>query len=158
MKNWQQYQQAEPILQEIEGRFERLQKFESRYPESMAEELGLTPEDIRAARAALFESLKAEASLIDGKVYYWLYPFYKGNFLTLVAALGSVGAMDRQKDDEVSRAAFYRFFRSVPMEERLLLGERLDHPELTEQAQKIQTKIQNRRQKVESFVNKNFAN
>ncbi|MEL7535004.1 MAG: hypothetical protein AAFN10_27120 [Bacteroidota bacterium] len=158
MKNWQQYQQAEPILQEIEGRFERLQKFESRYPESMAEELGLTPEDIRAAREALFESLKAEASLIDGKVYYWLYPFYKGNFLTLVAALGSVGAMDRQKDDDESRSAFYRFFRSVPMEERLLLGERLDHPELTEQAQKIQTKIQNRRQKVESFVNKNFAN
>lgn len=158
MKNWQQYQTAEPILQEIEGRFERLQKFESRYPESMAEELGLTPEDIQAARAALFESLKAEASLIDGKVYYWLYPFYKGDFLTLVAALGSIGAMDRQKDDDDSRAAFYRFFRSVPMEERLLLGERLDHPELTEQAKRIQTKIQTRRKKVESFVNDNFAN
>ncbi|MFK7921116.1 MAG: hypothetical protein AB8H47_04125 [Bacteroidia bacterium] len=158
MKNWQQYQKAESILQEIEGRFERLQKFESRYPESMAAELGLTPEDIQAARAALFESLKAEASLIDGKVYYWLYPFYKGNFLTLVAALGSIGAMDRQKDDDESRAAFYRFFRSVPMEERLLLGERLDHPELTEQAKRIQTKIQTRRKKVESFVNDNFAN
>lgn len=158
MKNWQQYQLAEPILQEIEGRFERLQKFESRYPESMAEELGLTPEDIRSARAALFESLKAEASLINGKVYYWLYPFYKGNFLTLVAALGSIGAMDKQKDDDESRAAFYRFFRSVPMEERLLLGERLDHPELTAQAKRIQTKIHNRRKNVESFVNKNFAN
>ncbi|MEL6589873.1 MAG: hypothetical protein AAFQ68_07335, partial [Bacteroidota bacterium] len=82
----------------------------------------------------------------------------KGNFLTLVAALGSVGAMDKQKDDDESRAAFYHFFRSVPMEERLLLGERLDHPELTAQAMRIQSKIQARKDKVTDFVNKNFAN
>lgn len=158
MKNWQQFQEAEPVLLEIEGRFDRLQKFETRYPESKAAELGLTPEDIRSAKSALVESLKAEASLVKGKIYYWLYPFYKGNFLTLVAALGSVGAMDKQKDDEESRAAFYRFFRSVPMEERLLLGERLDHPELTAQAMRIQSKIQARKDKVTNFVNENFAN
>ena len=157
MKNWQEFQKAEPILLEIESRFERLQKFESRYLSSQ-EEHGYQSRDVEAARDAIMESIRAEAAHINGKVYYWLYPFYRGNFLKLVAALGACGLMEKQKDDEISRTAFYSFFRTVPFEERLQLGERLNQPELTEQAHRIRNKIKAKRSAVQDFLNQNHAN
>lgn len=156
MKNWQQYQLAEPILLEIESRFDRLQKFEEKYLQS--QNMGYQSEEVESAKEALLESIKSEASQLPGKVYYWLYPFYKGNFLRLVAALGACGVMEKQKDDEISRNAFYQFFKTVPFDERLQLGERLNNPELTEQAQKIRTKITAKRNAVEDFLNSNHAN
>ncbi len=156
MKNWQQYQLAEPILLEIENRFDRLQKFEEKYLNSQAH--GYQSDEAETARAAILESIKAEAQSLPGKVYYWLYPFYKGNFLKLVAALGACGAMEKQKDDEASRAAFYSFFKTVPFDERLQLGERLNNPELTEQAHRIKNKIIAKRSAVKDFLNSNYGN
>lgn len=158
MRNWQEFQQAEPILRRIEERFQKLKRFEARYPASEVDTHGFNEEDILLAKEALLESIKSDASNIPGKVYYWLYPFYPGNFLHLVAALGSCGAMEKQKDDENSRNAFYQFFKTVPIDERLQLGERLNQPELTEQAKRIQAKIQAKKSSVQSYMDQNHAN
>ena len=158
MKNWQEFQQAEPILLRIESRFQKLKRFESRYPASEANLHGFDEEDIILAKEALLESIKSDVASIPGKVYYWLYPFYGGNFLHLVAALGACGAMEKQRDDERSRNAFYQFFKTVPIDERLQLGERLNQPELTEQAKRIQARIQAKRKTVQDFMDKNHAN
>ena len=158
MKNWKQYQQAEPILLRIEHRFSRLQSFERRYPANQTHLHGFSPDDITHAKEALLESIRSEAATLPGKVYYWLYPFYEGNFLQLVAALGSCGMMDKQTDDPESRNAFYQFFRTVPLNIRLGLGKKLNHPELTEQALRIQAKINAKKALVKSHLDKNFSN
>ncbi|MEO0468126.1 MAG: hypothetical protein AAF206_00795 [Bacteroidota bacterium] len=158
MNSWQEFQTSEPVLLEIERRFDRLQNFERRYAPDQEAVHGFSVADIATAREAMLESIRSEAEAIPGKVYYWLYPFYSGNFLRLVAALGMCGAMDRQKDDEESRQAFYRFFKTVPMDERMQLGERLNHPELTEQAKKIQKKLTAKRKAVKNFMDLNHGN
>ena len=159
MKSWQEFRQVEPLLRRIERRFTQLQSFEKKYKEGLEEDSPhFSEEDILTAKNALLESIKSEAESLPGKVYYWLFPFYEGNFLQLVAALGSCGVMDKQKDDPESRSAFYKFFRTVPMKERLLLGQKLKQPELTEQAIRIQKKIQARRTAVRSHMNKHHSN
>jgi len=159
MKSWQEFRTIEPLLQRIEKRFTQLQSFEKKYTAELDDEDSpFSEEDILTAKKALLESIRAEAERLPGKVYYWLFPFYEGNFLQLVAALGSCGVMDKQKDDPESRSAFYKFFRTVPMKERLLLGQKLKHPELTEQAIRIQKKIQAKKNAVRSHINKHHAN
>lgn len=159
MKSWQEFREIEPQLQRIEKRFTQLQSFEKKYIADLEEDSPhFSEEDIQTAKKALLESIRVEAQRLPGKVYYWLFPFYEGNFLQLVAALGSCGVMDKQKDDPESRSAFYTFFRTVPMAERLLLGKKLKHPELTEQAIKIQKKIQAKRNAVRTHINKHHAN
>lgn len=159
MKSWQEFRQAEPLLQRIERRFTQLQEFENKHKEELENDSSqFSADDIFTAKKALLESIKAEAENLPGKVYYWLYPFYEGNFLQLVAALGSCGVMDKQKDDPESRSAFYRFFRTVPMKERLMLGQKLEQPELTEQAIRIQRKIQAKRAAVRTHINKHHSN
>lgn len=158
MKNWKQYQQAEPILLRIEQRFARLQSFQQRYPADQTHIHGFSPEDITHAIEALLESMRSEALILPGKVYYWLYPFYSGNFLQLVAALGRCGMMDKQTDNEETRNAFYQFFKTVPLDIRLGLGKKLNHPELTEQALRIQAKIKAKKALVKSHLDKNFSN
>lgn len=158
MKNWQEFQLAEPILKRIERRFTKLQNFERRYKSVNAEVHGFSQNDLDETKEIILESIRDEAAMIPGKVYYWLYPFYSGNFLQLVAALGHCGMMERQKDDAESRNAFYQFFKTVPIDERLQLGERLNHPELTDQAIKIQKKIKARKDALRSHLNEHFAN
>ncbi|MEM7370913.1 MAG: hypothetical protein AAF587_20025 [Bacteroidota bacterium] len=158
MKNWKQYQQAEPILLRIEQRFSRLQSFQKRYPADQTHLHGFSPEDISHAKEALLESIRTDALLLPGKVYYWLYPFYSGNFLQLVAALGRSGMMDKQKDNPESRNAFYQFFKTVPLDIRLGLGQKLNHPELTQQALRIQAKIKAKKALVKSHLDENFSN
>lgn len=158
MKNWKQYQEAEPILLRIEQRFSRLQNFERRYPANQTHLHGFSEEDLEHAKEALLESIRSDAAILPGKVFYWLYPFYSGNFLQLVAALGSSGMMDKQKDDPETRNAFYQFFKTVPLDIRLGLGEKLNQPELTQQARRIQAKIQAKKSLVKSHLDKNFSN
>ncbi|MEM7658285.1 MAG: hypothetical protein AAF399_19320 [Bacteroidota bacterium] len=158
MKNWQQYKESEALLLQIEARFSRLKRFEARTTEENQELHGFTSDDIEIASQALKESINADISRLPGKVYYWIFPFYPGNFLQLVAALGSANAMDRQRNDPQSRQAFYQFFRTVPMEIRLGLGEKLNHPELSAQAKVIQKKIHAKKNKVKSYMDDHFGN
>ncbi|MEZ4826468.1 MAG: hypothetical protein R3C61_09260 [Bacteroidia bacterium] len=158
MKTWKEFKQVEPILQRIEKRFTRLQGLERTYHKLNPENSGITPEEIKETREVILESIREEAGGIEGRIYYWLYPFYSGNFLQLVAALGNCGMMETQKDDAESRNAFYNFFRTVPMEERLQLGERLNHPELTQQSIRIQEKIQEKKVALQEHINRNFSN
>lgn len=158
MYSWSEFQQVLPLLQRIEARFARLRRFEEKYPENLTHIHGFTVEDIQHAKAALLASLKADAKAVPLKLYYWLYPFYSGDFMCLVAAMGTAGEMEKQKDDDQSREAFYKFFRSVPMEERLQLGARLNNPELTQQAARIQAKIKAKRSEVKGHMDIFHAN
>ena len=158
MYSWSEFQQVVPLLQRIEARFARLRRFEAKYPVNATHIHGFTEADIQHAREALLASLKADAQAVSIKMYYWLYPFYPGDFMCLVAAMGAVGVMEKQKDDEASRKAFYNFFRTVPMEERLQLGARLNNPELTEQAAAIQAKIKSKRSAVKNHMDSFHAN
>lgn len=148
MKNWEQFQLAHPTLLKIEKYYSQLVKFLKEYSPSESHFHGLTTDDIIDTRAAILQAMAEEANGINGKVYYWLYPFYEGNFLQLVAALGACNYMEKQKDDDESRRAFYRFFRTVPIEERLKLGDRLEEPELTDQAFRLQEKIKARKAQI----------
>ena len=159
MKNWKQYQQAEPILLRIEQRFARLQSFERRYPANQTHLHGFfllrtspTPERhwSKVSKAKQHPFL---AKYITGCTHFTVAISYR-----LVAALGSSGMMDRQKDDPESRNAFYQFFRTVPLNIRLGLGQKLNHPELTEQALRIQAKIKAKKALVKSHLDKNFSN
>ena len=76
----------------------------------------------------------------------------------MVAALGTCSAMDQQRDDPESREAFYQFFRSVPLNTRLGLGAKLNQPELTQKALKIQSQIQAKRTQVKTHMDDHFAN
>ena len=158
MKSWKEFREAEPVLKRIERRFSQLQRFEKKYQALGFPDEEFSEQDLQDAKAALLESIKADAMHVKGKVYYWLYPFYTGNFLQLVAALGSCGMMEKQKDDPQSRNAFYAFFKTVPLQERLELGKRLNHPELTEQATKIQKKIQAKKDALKKHMNQHHAN
>ncbi|WNJ19963.1 hypothetical protein [Pontibacter sp. G13] len=158
MRNWEEFRKAEPTLQRIEERYAKLLRFEQKYPQGQAHVHGFTSEDLMEARNAMLSSIKVEARSLNGKIYYWLYPFYRGNFLKLVAALGSCGLMDKQKDDPESRNAFYKFFKTVPMEEKLHLGKRLNQPELTEKAMAIQQKIQQKKRAVKDHMDKYHGN
>lgn len=158
MYSWSEFQQVVPLLQRIEARFSRLKRFEDKYPVNATHLHGFTEEDIRHAREALLASLKSDAEAVGIKMYYWLYPFYPGDFMRLVAAMGAVGEMEKQTDNAASRKAFYHFFRTVPMEERLQLGARLKNPELTEQAAQIQAKIKAKRTEVKGHFDSFHAN
>ncbi|MEZ4775785.1 MAG: hypothetical protein R3D00_21575 [Bacteroidia bacterium] len=158
MKTWKEFKLAEPTLQRIERRFAKLQVFERSYYKLNPESSCIGPEDMKETREVILDSIRAEAETVEGKIYYWLYPFYSGNFLQLVAALGNCGMMETQKDDAESRNAFYNFFRTVPIEERLQLGERLNHPELTQQSIRIQEKIQARKESLQTHINRYHAN
>lgn len=158
MNSWQDFVAAEPILQQIEDRFARLQAFEQTFETYGLNEFGLSDMDLRDTREMILERIRVDACQIPGKVYYWLYPFYKGDFLRLVAALGASGAMEKQKDDDESRQAFYRFFRSIPIQERLQLGKRLNHPRLAQEAEVIQQKISDRRSTVKQLLDTQFSN
>lgn len=150
------FQQAEPLLLSIEERYNRLVEFEKAHDRTLHSHI--TKDQLNQARESLLESIRGEMDKVEGKIYYWLYPFYSGDFLQLVAALGSAGAMEKQKDDEESRNAFYRFFKTVPLQERLGLGKKLNNPELTEQAERIQSKIQAKKKNIRHFLNKHHAN
>ncbi|MDX2249453.1 MAG: hypothetical protein SF052_21900 [Bacteroidia bacterium] len=158
MKTWKQFKLEEPKLLRIEQRFTKLQNFERKCQQLSSGAGLLDIEDIKETREVILESIRAEAGTIQGKIYYWLYPFYAGNFLQLVAALGHCGLMEKQKDDAESRNAFYGFFRTVPVEERLQLGARLNHPELTQQSIQIQQKIQAKKDALKSHLNSHHAN
>ncbi|MEO1450447.1 MAG: hypothetical protein AAFV07_13030 [Bacteroidota bacterium] len=158
MYSWSEFQQVVPLLQRIEARFARLRRFEAKYPPNAGHIHGFTEEDIQHAKEALMTSLQADAEAVSIKMYYWLYPFYPGDFMCLVAAMGAAGAMEKQQDDPASRKAFYNFFRTVPMEERLQLGARLNNPELSEQAARIQAKIKAKRSEVKGHMDTFHAN
>ncbi|GAB4417633.1 MAG: hypothetical protein OHK0039_28260 [Bacteroidia bacterium] len=143
MKDWFAFRRAMPLLQRIEQHYAALQ--------------ALDPSDL-ASRAVLGDQLLADAHALPGQVYYWMYPFYEGDFLRLVAALGYCGAMQPQQDDPASRLAFYALFRTVPMDVRLRLGECLQHPGLIAQADAIRDKIDLRRETLKSHLDKHFAN
>jgi hypothetical protein len=158
MKNWNQFIASEPILFTIEARYGRLQELEQ-----AARQQGYSASsdlifDWSDARNILLEGIRREAERLPGKVYYWLYPFYRGDFLQLVAALGACGAMDQQRDDEESRLAFYEFFRSVPLEDRLELGQRLGAPRLARESAEIQQKIEERKTGIKQIIDQNFGN
>lgn len=158
MKDWNQFISAEPILFTIEARYSRLQELEQ-----AARQHGYGADadlifDWTDARNILLEGIRREAERLPGKIYYWLYPFYRGDFLQLVAALGACGAMEQQRDDDESRLAFYEFFRSVPLEERLELGQRLGAPHLAREAADIQQKIQQRKTGIKLIIDQHFGN
>lgn len=158
MKNWEEFQLAHPTLQKIERSYSQLVEFLKDYTPSESHIHGLTMDDILDTRAAILAAMADEARSISGKVYYWLYPFYEGNFLALVAALGACNYMEKQKDDEESKRAFYHFFRTVPVEERLKLGDRLGDPQLTDEAFQIQKKIKARKTQIKHKLDKLHSN
>jgi hypothetical protein len=158
MRNWQEYLLAEPLLRDLEQRYAKLKRFERQFTPETSHEHGFSAADLAHAKSAMMESIRVDATRIPGKVYYWLFPFYPGNFLQLVAALGSCDAMDQQRDDPESRETFYQFFRSVPLDIRLGLGTKLNQPELTQQAISIQNKIHAKRTQVKEHLDDHFAN
>ncbi|MCI4668758.1 MAG: hypothetical protein MRZ79_11530 [Bacteroidia bacterium] len=158
MKNWEEFQSIHPTLQRIENTYIQLVEFLQEYSPSESHIHGLTEEDIVETRASILEVMAKDANKITGRIYYWLYPFYEGNFLKLVAALGACNSMEKQEDDDESRKAFYRFFRTVPVEERLKIGDRLNDPGLTQQAIKIQDKIKTRKAQIKIKLDKFHSN
>ncbi|MEO0899176.1 MAG: hypothetical protein AAFY71_22380 [Bacteroidota bacterium] len=142
----------------IESTYQRLEQFVNRYPASESHIHGLSEEDIQDAKEVILEEIRMDAASIPGRIYYWLYPFYEGNFLKLVAALGACNMMDTQKDDPETQTAFFRFFKTVPMQERLKLGEKLNQPELTEKAIRIQEKIKARKAHIKIRLDKFHSN
>ncbi len=158
MKNWNEFQSAHPKLQKIEETYLSLHRFLKAYPLSKQEVHGLDEADLKYTREAVLEEMKKLAKELPGRVYYWLFPFYKGDFMKLVSALGACGAMGKQRDDPESRRTFYRFFRTVPVEERLKIGERLNQPELTAQSKEIQDKIKVRKTKIKLQLDQLHAN
>ncbi|RMG73596.1 MAG: hypothetical protein D6722_03535 [Bacteroidetes bacterium] len=158
MNSWQEYQEVLPLLQQIEERYTLILRLEEKFQLSEAAELGFSGADLQAARQALLASIRMDGGALSGKIFYWLYPFYPGQFLRLVAALGSCGLMDKQQDDAASRQRFMRFFRTVPLQERLSLGKRLNHPGLIAQADKIQEKLDDRRDELKTYLDRYYAN
>ncbi|MDX1905796.1 MAG: hypothetical protein SF053_02090 [Bacteroidia bacterium] len=154
MQTWQDYLTYEPILLRIESLYTRLLQLEEAWlgRDTAATEL------LSETRILLQEAIRTEAARIPGKLYYWMYPFYSGDFLRLVAALGCAGAMERQEDTADSRAAFYSFFKTVPLQTRLKLGQRLNHPELTARAQQIEDKLRERRDTIKQTLDAMYAN
>lgn len=144
-------------MQEIERRFTQLKTLENRLQIVHGEE-NLTEKDADVVISTVMLSIVEDAAPLSGKVYYWLYPFYEGNFLQLVAALGASGVMEKQKDTQASRLAFYKFFRTVPIAVRLKLGERLNQPELAKEAAAIQAKITKRKMDVQTYMKKYHSN
>lgn len=158
MRNWEEFKTVHPLLLRIESTYQRLEQFVNHYPASESHIHGLSSEDIQDAKEVILEEIRMDAASIPGRIYYWLYPFYEGNFLKLVAALGACNMMESQKDDVHTQKAFYRFFRTVPMAERLKLGDRLNQPELTEKAMRIQEKIKARKAQIKIRLDKLHSN
>ena len=158
MNSWQEFQSVLPLLQRIEARYAHLQRLEESFEPTEVEALGFHTADLDLARQALLASIRSEGDGLSGKVFYWLYPFYPGQFLRLVAALGSCGLMEKQQDDAASRDRFMRFFQTVPLQERLALGERLNHPGLIALADRIQRKVEDRRSRIKAEIDTHFAN
>lgn len=157
MNTWQEFQAIHPLLLRIEERYTRLLNFESKF-EDPPTGFEFSEEDLDAVRSAVYDSIRYDAQELTDKMYYWLYPFYDGNFLRLVAALGACGIMHKQQDNQASRMAFYKFFRSVPLEERLKLGEKLNQPDLAEQAARIEAKLTKRKSMLKAYMEKYHSN
>jgi hypothetical protein len=158
MNSWQDYERAEPLLRQIEETYAQLEYFEQTHPSDEAARHGVTVQHLRAVRQSVLRSIAEEVRRLPGRVYYWLYPFYRGDFARLSRVLTLLGGMENRRDHPDARRAFYRFFRSLPPEARRHLDSQLNDPELSRRSQAIQTRIQQMRNEVKSKLDRDAAN
>lgn len=129
MNNWKEFVEAEPLLLRVEENFQRYQRIlrmQRLLPPGDAHEVQA---GIDAARQAMVRRIRRDMQQVGGKVSHWMYPYYEGDFMVLVAALGYCGLMDQQRDDRESRRAFAAFYQSVPPEVHAMLLNPALHPD-----------------------------
>jgi hypothetical protein len=158
MNSWQEYQRAEPLLRQIEETYAQLERFEQSHPPEGSDHHGVTAQHLRALRQSVLKSIAADVRLLPGRVYYWLYPFYRGDFARLSRVLSLLGGIENRHDHPGARQTFYRFFRSLPREARKSLDAHLNDPELSRRSEAIQSRIDAMRSNVKARLDQEASN
>ncbi len=158
MYTWNQYKSAESALIHIEETYAQLELFEKYYHPDNQEWHGLDQDDIEDVISQTEVALKSEISSLPGPVYYWLMPFYPGNFLTLIKAIKKLGKIDPELKTRKSAQSFYRFFMSLPYAEKVILGLNLESTELINRSNEVLQKIETRKQDLTDSINRHHSN
>ena len=158
MISWDQFSTLQPRLTRIEEAYAQLELFEKHYRTDDASHHGLTPEDIREVKQETMMALKAEISALPGRVYYWLLPFYKGDFLVLLRAFKALSTYDPEAHTTEAKRAFYQFFLSLPFPERIILGIQLDSVDLVNRTTDLLERIESKKQEFKEQLNQNYSN
>lgn len=158
MNSWQDYQVAEPILREAELTYAQFERFQQTYPSNKVHEHGIDARRMQKVRQSVLSNIAAEVNRLPGKVYYWLCPFYPGDFALLTRALIEVGHVEVRRSHPSARRAFYQFFRSLPPGAKDRLGREINDPELLQRSQAIQTQINSLKSSLKQRLDRDAAN
>lgn len=158
MNSWQAYQRTEPLLRQIEETYAQLEHFEQMHPPELSARHGVTERHLQAVRQSVLTRLATDAAHLPDKVYYWLYPFYRGDFARLSRVLALLGYFEPRRDQPAARKAFFHFFRSLPPEARARLDAQLNDPELHRQSAAIQQRITAMKSALKSQLDQDAAN
>ena len=158
MYSWQDFRTAEPLLIQVEQTYAQLLRFEETHDHDSYQVHGFENQDVTQVSESVLTMIREELGRLPGKVYYWLLPFYSGNFHVLTQALERAGTRYEAKDTRKSRQVFYRFFLSLPEEQRLRLGTHIKSPELIKRSEEIRTEISRQKSKLKDLLDRRHAN
>lgn len=158
MQSWEQFKSLEPKLIQIEEAFAQYEAFEAYYTSDNFHSHGLTPLDLEEVRRETLDALRTEIRRLPARVYYWLLPFYSGNFLTLLRAIERLADYDPEARGEVAKRSFLHFFTTLPFAERVVMGINLNSTELIYRTHDVLGKIEEKKQSVAQRIDQLHSN
>ncbi len=158
MTTWAQYQTLIPTLTRIEEAYAQLEVFERYYRQEDSESHGLTRADIADVKRETIMALRREILGLPAKVYYWLLPFYPGDFLVLLRAIKAMGGYDPEEKSFNAKRDFYQFFLSLPFAERVILGLELGSTDLVQRTSSLLEKIEDKKEEITKQLNQHHGN
>jgi len=158
MHSWQDFRTAEPLLIQVEQTYAQLLRFEETHDVDSYQVHGFENQDVKQVSESVITMIREELRHLPGQIYYWLLPFYSGNFHILTQALDRAGITYGGKDTRKSRQVFYRFFLSLPTEQRERLGTHIKSPELIKRSERIRGEIDRQKANLKKMLDKRHAN